>query len=208
MTAKKRVRFIVLASMSTMFVVISGLLLIELARGHESPKHPSAPRGEARVSEDNEQPAPAPRNVGAAPRERATSLPVIPPAPSLPTEEARVALTPPKSPVSVTVTQKDLEERWQGEPHNEEWSANTRTFVSAMLESSGGTPENVEVVDCRRTLCRLELGASNTTSIYRMGQGLVKDKVPLLATFTRSDGGFRWTAFLAREGHEQEVFNP
>jgi hypothetical protein len=55
---------------------------------------------------------------------------------------------------------QELAEHWKAEPRDSEWSEDVRGYLTAMLEAVDAAVDPVRAVDCRQTLCRIELDAT------------------------------------------------
>ncbi len=97
---------------------------------------------------------------------------------------------------------------WAAERHDKDWSSNVESYVYAMLGAEDLELDLVRFVDCRQTLCRLELSAAdaNMRALFRLSSGLRGDGYPFVRRVAAMDGGNTVVAFIARDGLEEKIF--
>ena len=141
------------------------------------------------------------RNEIRAPQSR---LPTLQSRPRLPASTARQ--DPERPLVRVAANLEEVANQWRGETHDEEWSLNIFTFVSALLDTVDSGAHVVDEVDCRTTVCRIEFLPDDTGKVLALGEELRGEGVPFQARLLPVDadagpsGPARFVAFVVRAG--------
>jgi hypothetical protein len=102
----------------------------------------------------------------------------------------------------------DLAAFWQKERVDPEWSANVKEYIYAMLEPEDLNLDVLNGVDCRQTLCRIEMNAAHMQAIARL-RGTGGAGQPRFAhRFQKgdSDGAAVMVVYTARDDLVERVF--
>ncbi len=101
----------------------------------------------------------------------------------------------------------DLASYWEKERRDPEWSSNVRAYLSAMLESEELELDLVRDVDCRETLCRIEMNAAHMPVIVRLRGGAGPDRARFAHRWTtEADGASIVVVYTARDDLAERVF--
>lgn len=100
----------------------------------------------------------------------------------------------------------DLEMTWRGEHSDDDWTTNIRGYLWAMFPS-----ESIEVLDgvtldCRETLCRVEVPGSLVGHFLGHHADLANPGLPHAHRFVHPDAGGGLVLFISREAHAEEYF--
>ena len=69
----------------------------------------------------------------------------------------------------------ELLDHWHDESPDREWSSNVTSFIYALLETNELQHEVIRNVDCRETLCRIQLEGSQMDTLIRLNTTLTND---------------------------------
>jgi hypothetical protein len=104
----------------------------------------------------------------------------------------------------------DLAARWQEERTDPEWSSNLKSYMYAMLEPEELDLDLVNLVDCRQSLCRIELNPAHMRALVRLrantGGGQPRFAHKLVKG--EGDGSAVMVVYTAREDLAERVFPP
>jgi len=105
-------------------------------------------------------------------------------------------------------TFNELLAQWTREEPNAEWSSNVMGNVTARLELEELDLDLVRRVDCRRTLCRLELSTASPKTLMRLAYALGTEGRPFAQRLSASDGGSASVVdvFIPREDIATKIF--
>jgi hypothetical protein len=102
----------------------------------------------------------------------------------------------------------DLATFWEDERHDPEWSANVKEYIYAMLEPEDLNLDVLSRVDCRETLCRVEMNASHIPALSRLRATASGGGPPRFARkFVNADSGAHVViVYIARDDLAERVF--
>jgi len=109
-------------------------------------------------------------------------------------------------PVGPPMTPEELESVWSTERHNAEWSQNAADWAWAILGKEDSALDAIDTVDCRETLCRIELVLPhNSAQLLRAHAELREEHFPFqLGRATHPD---RIVVFFAADGLGELLFS-
>jgi hypothetical protein len=90
---------------------------------------------------------------------------------------------------------EDLAAFWQKEALDPEWSANIKEYIYAMLDPEDIDLDVLNLVDCRQTLCRIEMNTAHMSAIVRLSRmvsGVVSSNWPT-STLSRTADRRSWS---------------
>jgi hypothetical protein len=101
----------------------------------------------------------------------------------------------------------DLAGHWEKERKDPEWSSNVRSYLSAMLEPEELDLDLLRDIDCRETLCRVEMNAAHMPVIARLRGGSGPDRARFAHKWTKEvDGASVVVVYTARDDLSERVF--
>lgn len=169
----------------------------QLLDGEEPPSQPVREAPPPRVVEPSSQPsARAPRPTQATAQRAAPS--------AAPPDEQEAFQGPPDA--SAMVSFETLEKLWRLEQPSAEQSKNSLALADSFLTEVGLPPETVENIDCRDTLCKVDIKPDLSVSqLLAVKDELERSGIPVSASLGLGANGELQvkSAFLPREGHEQ-----
>jgi hypothetical protein len=102
---------------------------------------------------------------------------------------------------------EDLMEHWLDEAPDPEWSNNVTSFIYALLEPKELEHEVIRNVDCRTTLCRVQLDGRQMDALLRLNTSLTTDDhYPYNQQFLEEEGGLGVDVFIARDELMSRIF--
>ena len=136
---------------------------------------------------------PSDESVARTARERVTTRSIVPARAAMPSEPSNAAPVPrnrtmpvdsgaafdAEATFSAFRSAAEAEAKWAAESPDDEWTENAGTFVSALLETVDCDLSSLQKVECRSTVCRIELGLDDRAGLYRLSDELRRDKYPL-----------------------------
>jgi len=101
----------------------------------------------------------------------------------------------------------ELVSHWDSEPRDEEWTSNVESYFTAMLEPDEVDRGVLKSVDCRQSLCRVQLRTNDNTAIWRLEDTLRKqDHFPYERRMIKDKDETLVDGIMARDGIEDKVF--
>lgn len=134
--------------------------------------------------------------------------PVDPPRQPVALAEADAAEVPWYARDAAFFTLDELIAQWTREEPNAEWSSNVMGNITARLELDELDLDLIHKVDCRQTLCRIELSAESPNTLMRLSYALGTEGRPFAQRFPPSDGGrpSLVDVFIPREDIATKIF--
>ena len=105
-------------------------------------------------------------------------------------------------------SQAEAEKRWEGEAPDADWTANTEGAVDSWLDIADAGEETLGEVDCRETLCKVTFENPNMDDLDRLQKELDAVDQRYFVDAEETENGVEITAYVARDGEEEEVLGP
>lgn len=99
--------------------------------------------------------------------------------------------------------QTDLLARWESEADDPEWTRNQEAVTTALFELFQLSRQSLLEVDCRASVCRLEIEGDELSQLKALSQHLQEGRYPVSYSLPSEGGAL--VAYVAREGMEREV---
>jgi hypothetical protein len=102
----------------------------------------------------------------------------------------------------------DLVAFWEKETVDPEWSANVKEYIYGMLDPDDLSLDVLNSVDCRQSLCRIEMNTAHMPAILRLsGMASGGSQLRLANKYVKPDGGPAvMVVYTAREDLAERVF--